>query len=124
MRFRSSWKSAGAALLLILPAACAGKVPASPPAGVLTIGVSTTGAGASTLTFGVDVGGSRPDGAAPQSDRIKADGGIATFKDLLAGAYVVRLTLPDRCQADGGASRPLAIAARRTTAVRFVVRCR
>jgi hypothetical protein len=112
-----------AATLLMLPAACAGKVPASQPAGVLTIGVSTTGAGASTLTFGVDVAGSRPDGAAPESDRVKADGGIATFRDLPAGAYVVRLALPAGCQAAGGASRPLTIAASRTTAVRFVVRC-
>jgi hypothetical protein len=110
--------------LLTLSAACAGKTPASEPGGVLTIGVSTTGSGAATLSFPVEITRTRPDAGAPRSDRVKADGGIATFRDLPDGPYVVRLTLPPACQAANGGSRQTTIAPRRTTAVRFVVTCR
>ena len=112
-----------ALVLAALCGACAGKVP-SQAAGVLTVGVSTAGADAGSLTFAVDVGSSRPDADAPESDRVKADGGIATFRDLAGGPYLVRLSLPPQCEADGGASRRIVVAARRTTAVRFNVRCR
>ena len=44
--------------------------------------------------------------------------------DLSDGLYVVQLTLPAECQATSGDSRQISIAARRTTAVRFVVTCR
>jgi hypothetical protein len=115
---------AAAITLLALSARCAGRAPASQPAGVMTIGVSTTGPGAPTLTFGVEVSSAHPDAAAPRSERVKADGGIATFRGLSDGSYVVRLSLPPQCEADGGTSRTLTVTSRRTTAVRFAVRCR
>jgi hypothetical protein len=121
---RSAIQDAFFSILLVLSAACAGRAPAAQPAGVMTIGVSTTGPGAPALTFAVEVSSTRPDAAPPRSERLKADGGIATFRGLSEGPYVARLSLPPQCEADGGASRPLTVAARRTTAVRFAVRCR
>ena len=114
---------ATAVTLLILSAACAGRAPASQPAGVLTIGVSTTGT-APTPAFAVAVSSTRPDAAAPRSDRVEPHDGIATFRGLSEGPYVVRLSLPPQCEAEGGASRSLTVTSRRTTAARFVVRCR
>jgi hypothetical protein len=113
-----------AVAFLVLSAACAGKAPASEPAGVLTIGISTSGPNVSALTFPVEITGTRPDAEPAQSERVKADGGVATFRDLSGGPYVARLSLPKNCEAAGGASRQLTIAPRRTTAVRFVVTCR
>jgi hypothetical protein len=110
-------------MFLIASTGCAGRPPAQ-PAGVLTVGVSTTGAGAAALTFAVDVSSARPDAGPSLTGRAKADGGIATFRDLTGAPYVVRLTLPAQCEADGGPSRRVVVAARRTTAVRFAVRCR
>ena len=109
--------------LLTLSAACAGKTSVAEPAGVLRVGISTTGSSASTLTFSVEIT-SRADAEPPRSERVKADGGIATFRDLPGGPYVARLSLPKECEAAGGQSRQLTIAPRRTTAVRFVVTCR
>ena len=108
--------------LLLCSAACAGRTPAQ-PAGILTVGVTTTGPGVSAMAFTVEVSGTRADPDA-RSDRLRADGGIATFRDLAGASYVVRLSLPSQCEADGGASRPVTVAARRTSAVRFTVRCR
>lgn len=110
-------------MLLVVTTACAGRAPAQ-AAGVLTVGVSTTGAGAAGLTFAVDVSGTRPDADAPLTDRVSADGGIATFRDLTGAPYIVRLSLPSQCEADGGTSRRIVVAPRRTSAVRFAVRCR
>ncbi len=120
---RTRLTGAGVVTLLLCSAACAGRVPAQ-PAGVLTVGVTTTGPLSPALAFTVDVSSTGPDGDAPRSDRLSADGGIATFRDLLGGPYEVRLSLPAQCEADGGASRPVAVAPRRTSAVRFTVRCR
>jgi len=111
-----------AAALLTLSGGCATKAPAQEPAGILTIGVSTTGSGAGSLSFPVEIKSTRA--GAGRSDRVKADGGIATFHDLPDGPYVVLLTLPPECQATNGDSRQISIAPRRTTAVRFVVTCR
>jgi hypothetical protein len=110
--------------LVILPAACAGKAATSERAGVLTVGVSTTGSGAGGLSFFVEVRSARADAEAPRTDRVKADGGVATFHDLPDGSYDVRLTLPAHCAASNGESRQITIAPRRTTAVRFAVACR
>ena len=114
---------AALATLLVCSAACAGRAPAQ-PAGVLTVGVTTTGPGTSALAFTVEVSSTRPDAEAPRSDRLRADGGIATFRDLAGAPYVVRLSLPAQCEADGGPSRRMTVAPRRTSAVRFTVRCR
>jgi hypothetical protein len=109
--------------ILMLSVACAGKAPAAEPAGVLTVGVSTTGARAATLSFPVEITSTRAGAGAARSERVKADGGIATFRDLPDGAYVVRLTLPAECRATNDASRQITVAPRRTTAVRFSVTC-
>ena len=94
------------------------------PAGVLTIGVSTAGAGAPPPMFSltVDSQGNQTSGA--RAEPIKSDGGIVTFRDLGEGAYVVVLTLPSRCTADGGTRRQVVVNPRRTTALRFNVSCR
>jgi hypothetical protein len=122
MTHPSSRLRALAAALLTLSAGCATKAPAQEPAGILTIGVSTTGSGAAALSFPVEI--KSISAGAGRSDRVKADGGIATFRDLPDGPYVVHLTLPPECQATNGGSRQISIAPRRTTAVRFVVTCR
>jgi hypothetical protein len=72
----------------------------------------------------VEVTAGRADAGPSRSEQAKADGGIATFRDLNPGSYVVRLSLPQRCEASGGSTRQLTIAPRRTTAVRFAVTCR
>ena len=113
MTHPSSRLRALAAALLTLSGGCATKTPAQEAAGILTIGVSTTGSGAAGLSAG-----------AGRSDSVKADGGIATCRDLPDGPYEVQLTLPPECQATNGGSRQISIAPRRTTAVRFVVTCR
>ena len=122
MTHPSSWLRALAAALLTLSAGCATKTPAQEAAGILTIGVSTTGSGAAGLSFPVEIKSTRA--GAGRSDSVKADGGIATFRDLPDGPYEVQLTLPPECQATNGGSRQISIAPRRTTAVRFVVTCR
>jgi len=108
--------------LLAIGAGCAGKPVTSQPGGVLTIGVSTSGA-ASALTFPVSITPAGGNGTA-QTGSIGADGGVATFKSLDEGAYTVALTLPNRCEAEGGRERQIRISERRTTALRFTVRCR
>jgi hypothetical protein len=120
----SSLSRAVGIALLILSAACAGKAPAAEGAGVLTIGVSTSGTKAAALSFGVEVRSVRAGAEPARTDRINADGGIATFRDLDDGAYTVRLTLTAECVADNGAVRQVTIAPRRTAAVRFAVTCR
>jgi hypothetical protein len=110
--------------LVAFSAACAGKAPSSEQAGVLTIGVSTTGPAAGTLSFPIEVRSTRGDADPPRTDRVNADGGIATFRDLPDGSYVVRLTLRPECAAANGATRQVTIAPRRTSAVRFAVTCR
>jgi hypothetical protein len=115
---------AAAVALLTLSVACAGKATAPEQAGVLTVGISTTGPSASTLAFPIEISSTRADAEPPKSERIKADGGIATFRDLAGGPYLARLSLPKECEAAGGPSRQLTIAPRRTTAVHFVVTCR
>ena len=122
MTHPSSRFRALAAALLTLSAGCAPKAPAQETAGILTIGVSTTGSGAAALSFRLEI--KSTSAGAGRSDRVKADGGIATFRDLPDGPYVVQLTLPPECQATNGGSRQVSIAPRRTTAVRFVVICR
>jgi hypothetical protein len=113
--------AATAFAVVALAAGCAGKPVASQPGGVLTIGVSTSG-GAPGMTFPVAI---VPAGAGgtPQSGSVKADGGVATFRSLAEGAYTVALTLPTHCQAQGGRERPARVSERRTTAVRFTIRC-
>ena len=108
-----------AAALLTLSGGCATKAPAQEAAGILTIGVSTTGSGAAALSFPVEI-----KSTGNQVVFVTSDGGIATVHDLPDGPYVVQLTLPTECQATNGDSRQISIAPRRTTAVRFVVACR
>ena len=94
------------------------------PAGVLTIGVSTTGAGAPAPMFSVTVDSQANQTGGSRAEPIKSDGGIVTFRDLDEGAHVVVLTLPSRCTADSGTRRQVVVNPRRTTALRFNVRCR
>jgi hypothetical protein len=110
--------------LLTLTVACAGKAPGAQPAGVLTVGISTTGSNVGALSFQVEIKRTPSAADTLRADRIKADGGLATFRDLPDGSYVVGLTLPSQCQPTNGASRPITIVPRRTTAVRFAVTCR
>jgi hypothetical protein len=113
-----------AVALVTFSAACAGKAPSPEPAGVLTIGVSTTGPSVAGLSFPIEVRNTRGDADPPRTDRVKADGGIATFRDLPDGTYGVRLTIPPECAAANGATRQVTIAPRRTAAIRFAITCR
>jgi hypothetical protein len=117
---RSCRAAIGPALLGIV-VGCADKPIDAQPGGVLTIGVSTTGA-APALAFPVAITPAGGRGTS-QAGSINADGGVATFRSLAEGAYTVALTLPGRCQAQGGRERQIRISDGRTTAVRFTVQC-
>jgi hypothetical protein len=120
-----AWSACGAAgiclALLAMTARCAGKPIASQPGGVLTIGVSITGA-ASALAFPVAITPAAATGT-PQAGSIQSNSGVATFRGLAEGAYTVALTLPGQCQAQGGRERQIRISEGRTTVVRFTVQC-
>jgi hypothetical protein len=100
--------------------ACATGVQRQRPAtGGLTVGVTTTGGAASSMTFRVTI---EPAGIGRQ---VKADAGVFTSDDIPFGEHVVRLSeVPASCRVDGGAERKITISDNnRIVAVRFEVRC-
>ena len=90
-----------------------------PGSGRLTVGVTATGASASTLMLKVVVESTAIDGS------VKADAGVFTSDDVPFGTHVVRLTgVPSTCRVDNGAERKITISEQRRFAVlRFDVRC-
>jgi hypothetical protein len=86
----------------------------------LTVGVTTSGDGVSTMTFRVAID---PAGI---SGTVSADAGVFTSNDVPPGQHVVRLLdVPARCRVDGGPERTVTIAAHRGSMVlRFNVVCR
>ena len=90
-----------------------------PERGRLTIGVTTTGRAASSLTFQVTI---EPAGIA---GAVTADAGVFTNSDIPSGDHVVRLLgVPADCRVAGGAERKITISQQRRSAVlRFEVRC-
>jgi len=90
-----------------------------PGAGRLTVGVTASGASASTLVLKIVVESTGIDGS------VKADAGVFTTSDVPFGTHIVRLTgIPAGCRADGGAEREITIDEKRRSAVlRFSVRC-
>ena len=90
-----------------------------PRAGRLTVGVTATGASASTLTLKIVVESTAIGGS------VKADAGVFTSDDVPFGTHVVRLTgVPSACRVDNGAERKITITEQRRSAVlRYDVRC-
>lgn len=108
-----------AALLVLVVAACANRIPAAAPGtGVITVGATTTGAGVNDLTFAVRIDNEAATG------RLRADGGVFTARNLPPGEHTVRLAdLPPRCRIAGDAERKVTLSAQRTAVVRFAVSC-
>lgn len=107
-------------LLSVCVAGCASATRQQRPrAGRLTVGVTATGASASTLTLKIVVESTAIAGS------VKADAGVFTSDDVPFGTHVVRLTgVPSGCRVDNGAERTITITEQRRSAVlRFDVRC-
>jgi hypothetical protein len=108
------------AMAMVWSGACAtGAQRQQPATGGLTVGVTTTGGAASSMTFRVTIepaGIGRP---------VKADAGVFTSDDIPFGEHVVRLSeVPASCRIDGGAERKITISeSQRIVVVRFEVRC-
>jgi hypothetical protein len=90
-----------------------------PGLGRLTVGVTASGASASTLTLNVAVESTGISGS------VKADAGVFTSDDVPYGTHVVRLTgVPSTCRVDDGSERKITLSEQRRFAVlRFDVRC-
>ena len=90
-----------------------------PAQGRLTIGVTTTGDLAPSLTFRIAI---EPAGL---TGSVKADVGVFTSSDVPYGDHVVRLVdVPAQCRIEGGAERKISLSEeRRSTALRFSVHC-
>jgi hypothetical protein len=87
--------------------------------GTLTVGVTTTGAPANTLTFRVTIEPAGIEGP------VKADAGVFTRGSVPPGTHTVRLLdVPAACRVEGGTERTVSIAARGSAVVRFAVQCR
>jgi len=107
-------------LLVLSASSCAtARGQQRPDTGAVTVGVTTSGSGVSTMTFRVTV---EPAGI---SGTVSADAGVFTRSDVPAGDHVVRLLdLPTRCRVEGPAERTVTISqARRSAALRFHVVC-
>lgn len=100
--------------------ACARRIPPTAPGtGRVTIGVTTTGAGAEALRFNVSI---EPAGV---SATVKADAGVFTAPAVPAGDLIIRLTnVPGRCRVAEGAERRMELRASGSLTVRFIVECR
>ena len=107
-------------LVLLLAGGCAKSAPATAPqTGRITVGVTTTDANhhEDMMTFAVEI---QPPGTL---EPIRADAGVYD-EDLPPGDYVVRLSrLPAKCHVNGVSERRVTVSPRRTTAVRFTVKC-
>jgi hypothetical protein len=106
-------------VVLICVAGCARARQPRPGQGRLTVGVTASGASASTLMLNIAVESTGIGG------RVKADAGVFTSNDVPFGTHVVRLTgLPSTCRVDNGAERTISLSEQRRSAVlRFDVRC-
>ncbi len=107
-------------LLVLSASSCAtARSQQRPDTGTVTVGVTTSGSGVSTMTFRVTV---EPAGV---SGTVSADAGVFTRSGVPAGDHVVRLLdLPARCRVEGPAERTVTISqARRSAALRFHVVC-
>ena len=107
-------------LSVLLSAACASSMTQTRrDRGTITIGVTTSGTAAASLTFRLTV---EPAGIV---ERIKADAGVFTKRDLPLGTHVVRLLdVPAHCRIDGGAERTITMSQqRRSVVLRFDVHC-
>ena len=111
---------ASVTLLVLSACACAtGMRQPRSDTGTVTVGVTTSGSGVSTMNFRVTV---EPAGI---SETVRADAGVVTRSNVPSGDHVVRLIdLPARCRVDGAAERTITISqARRSAALRFHVVC-
>lgn len=106
------------AFVLCLAAGCANRRPAVvPDTGTVTVGVSSTGAAVGTLVVVVTIDG-------VSVGQVQADGGIFTARDVAPGEHVVALAgLPPQCRPEGVPQRTVTVASRRTSAIRFALRC-
>ena len=110
-----------AVAILGCAAGCASAARQPPPgSGRVTVGVTSSGAGASTLSLQVVVGSTGVDGS------VKADAGVFTSDEVPFGTHLVRLTgVPSTCRVDDGAERTITINEQRRFAVlRFNVTCK
>ena len=108
-----------AVLILMCAAGCARARQPRPGQGRLTVGVTASGASASTLMVNIAVESTGIGG------RVKAEAGLFTSDDVPFGTHVVRLTgVPTTCRVEDGAERKITISEqRRSAVVRFDVRC-
>ena len=107
-------------LIFVCAAGCASATRQQRPgSGRLTVGVTATGASASTLMLKIVVESTGIDGS------VKADAGVFTSDDVPFGTHVVRLIgVPNTCRVDNGAERKITISEQRRFGVlRFDVRC-
>lgn len=109
-----------ASLTLLVSNGCATSTPQpSAPRGTVTVGVTTTGGAAKTMTFKVTIEPAGVEGT------VKADAGVFTRGTIPAGEHVVRLLdVPASCRIEGGPERSVTIAARGSAIVRYTVQCR
>ena len=114
----SRYVFASTMVILACAAGCAARQQ-QPRPGRLTVGVTATGASASTLmvTIVVDATGI--------SGTVKADAGLFTSNEVPFGTHVVRLMgVPTTCRVENGAERKITISEQRRMAVlRFDLRC-
>lgn len=116
----STQVSVSALLILACTAGCASATRQQQPrSGRLTVGVTASGASASTLVLKVVVESTGITGS------VKADAGVFTSDDVPFGTHVVRLAgVPSTCRVDNGSERKITISEQRRFAVlRFDVRC-
>ena len=87
--------------------------------GTLTVGVTASGASASTLTLNIAVESTGVRGS------VGADARVFTSEAVPFGTHVVRLTgVPSTCRVDNGPERKITISEQRPSAVlRFDIRC-
>ena len=112
--------SVSALLILASTAGCASAARQQRPgSGRLTVGVTASGASASTLVLKIVVESTGIAGS------VKADAGVFTSDDVPFGTHVVRLTgVPSTCRIDNGSERNITIGEQRRFAVlRFDVHC-
>ena len=112
-------KHVAAAGLLLALGGCAAASTGARANGSITVGVTTTGAGARLLAYRVTV---EPTG---RTGMVEAQAGVFTVRDLPPGDYVVRLSeLPADCRAENDGEARVTIAERRRAmSVRYTVAC-
>jgi hypothetical protein len=116
------WMHVFAAAIVILVCAAGCATAARQPRagrGRLTVGVTATGASASTLMLNIAVESTGIGGS------VKADRGVFTSEDVPFGTHVVRLSgVPSTCRVADGSDRQITIGEqRRSAVVRFDVHC-